>query len=202
MGAIKFIKSKPRWCPSRERADIMKIMQQKLESILFYKNEPVALKDLSAWLESSEEEVKQGLEALRGALEGRGIVLLESRGEYSLVTSPASAGLIERLVKEELSKDLSVASLETLAVILYKSPVTRKEIEYIRGVNVSFSLRNLLLRGLIEKVGSVLDERIYLYTPSVDALKYLGITKVEDLPGYSDIVREINSRSLKNEIED
>lgn len=177
-------------------------MQQKLESILFYKNEPVALADLSLWLEATEDEVKQGLEALRGALEGRGIVLLENRGEYSLVTSPDSSGLIEKIVKEELSKDLSAASLETLAVILYKSPVTRKEIEYIRGVNVSFSLRNLLLRGLIEKVGSKLDERIYLYTPSVEALKYLGITRVEELPGYSEIVREINSRSAITESEE
>ncbi len=177
-------------------------MQHKIESILFYKNEPVALGDLSAWLEASEDEVKQGLEALRGALEGRGIVLLENRGEYSLVTSPDSSGLIEKIVKEELSKDLSAASLETLAVILYKSPVTRKEIEYIRGVNVSFSLRNLLLRGLIEKVGSKLDERIYLYTPSVEALKYLGITRVEELPGYSEIVREINSRSAITESEE
>ena len=174
-------------------------MQQKLESILFYKNEPVALADLSAWFEVTEDEVKQGLEALREALQGRGIVLLENESHYSLVTSPESSGLIERVVREELSKDLSSASLETLAVILYKSPVTRKEIEYIRGVNVSFSLRNLLLRGLIEKISSKLDERIYLYTPSVDALKYLGITRVEDLPGYSEIVREINSRSATTE---
>ncbi len=177
-------------------------MQQKIESILFYKNEPVALSDLSTWLEVTEDEVKQGLEALREALRGRGIVLLENGSHYSLVTSPDSSSLIEKVVKEELSKDLSAASLETLAVILYKSPVTRKEIEYIRGVNVSFSLRNLLLRGLIEKVGSKLDERIYLYTPSVDALKYLGITKIEDLPGYTEIVREINSRTTTTESEE
>lgn len=171
------------------------IMQQKIESILFYKNEPVALADLSAWLEVTEDEVKQGLEALREALQGRGVVLLENKGEYALVTSPHSSGLIEKIVKEELSKDLSQASLETLAVVLYKSPVTRKEIEYIRGVNVSFSLRNLLLRGLIEKISSKLDERIYLYTPTTDALKYLGITSVKELPNYVEIVKEINHRS-------
>jgi len=177
-------------------------MEQKIESILFYKNEPVALGDLSLWLETPESEVLEGLQALSRSLGGRGIVLLENRRQYSLVTSTDSSPLIQKIVKEELSKDLSGASLETLAVILYKSPVTRKEIEYIRGVNVSFSLRNLLLRGLIEKVSSKLDERIYLYTPSLDALKYLGITKVEDLPGYSEIVREINSRTEKNTIED
>ncbi len=177
-------------------------MEQKIESILFYKNEPVALGDLSLWLEVSESEVLEGLETLKNSLHDRGIVLLENRGEYSLATNTDSSSLIEKIVKEELSKDLSSASLETLAVILYKSPVTRKEIEYIRGVNVSFSLRNLLLRGLIEKISSKLDERIYLYTPSLDALKYLGITKVEDLPGYSEIVREINSRTQKDTIED
>lgn len=174
-------------------------MEQQIESILFYKNEPVALKDLAVWLEASEEEVLAGLSSLKESLSSRGITLLENRGEYSLVTNPNASVLIEKIVKEELSKDLSQASLETLAVILYKSPVTRKEIEYIRGVNVSFSLRNLLLRGLIEKIPSKLDERIYLYTPTADALKYLGVTSVKDLPGYTEIVKEIDQRSRELE---
>lgn len=172
-------------------------MEQQLESILFYKNEPVSVKDLSTWLEASEEEVLVGLHALKESLSSRGITLLENRGEYSLVTNPNASALIEKILKEELSKDLSQASLETLAVILYKTPVTRKEIEYIRGVNVSFSLRNLLLRGLIEKIPSKLDERIFLYTPTTDTLKYLGITSVKDLPGYTEIVKEINHRSAE-----
>jgi len=170
-------------------------MQQKIESILFYKNEPVSLKDLTVWLEVTEEQVLEGLENLKRSLEHRGIALLENRGEYSLVTSPDSSALIEKIVKEELSKDLSGASLETLAVVLYKSPVTRKEIEYIRGVNVSFSLRNLLLRGLIEKIPSKLDERIFLYTPTSDALKYLGVTSATELPGYTEVTKEIAVRS-------
>lgn len=174
-------------------------MEQQIESILFYKNEPVALKDLAVWLEASEEEVLLGLEKLKTSLVSRGISLLENRGEYSLVTHKDASSLIEKIVKEELSKDLSQASFETLAVIMYKSPVTRKEIEYIRGVNVSFSLRNLLLRGLIEKVSSKLDERIYLYTPTVDALKYLGITSVKELPGYTEIIKEIDRRSAELE---
>jgi segregation and condensation protein B len=170
-------------------------MEQQIESILFYKNEPVALKDLSVWLEVSEEDVFAGLSALKESLSSRGVTLLENRGEYSLVTNPNASVLIERIVKDELSKDLSQASLETLAIILYKSPVTRKEIEYIRGVNVSFSLRNLLLRGLIEKIPSKLDERIFLYTPTADALKYLGITSVKDLPEYTEVLKEIHHRS-------
>lgn len=177
-------------------------MQQKIESILFHKNEPVNLKDLTVWLEVPEEQVLEGLEDLKHSLENRGIALLENRGEYSLVTSPDSSALIEKIVKEELSKDLSGASLETLAVVLYKSPVTRKEIEYIRGVNVSFSLRNLLLRGLIEKISSKLDDRIYLYTPTADALKYLGVTSVTELPGYTEVTKEIAVRSTSEETQE
>ncbi|MCX6703400.1 MAG: SMC-Scp complex subunit ScpB [Candidatus Zambryskibacteria bacterium] len=170
-------------------------MEQKIESILFYKNEPVSATELSEWLEVSLDEVMLGIESLKQSLLGRGVVLLENRGEYSLATAPLSAGLIEKIVKDELSKDLSTASLETLAVVIYKGPVTRKEIEYIRGVNVSFSLRNLLLRGLIEKVSSKLDERIFLYTPSIDALKYLGVTSVKELPGYEEVVRQLSDRT-------
>lgn len=171
------------------------MIEQKIESILFYKNEPVALKDLVEWLEVSEEEIRRGLDMLRQNLSHRGILLLENKEEYSLVTHPDSAPLIEKIVKDELSKDLSQASLETLAIVAYKSPVTRKEIEYIRGVNAGFSIRNLLLRGLIEKIPSKLDERIYLYTPTSDALKYLGITSVQELPEYEAIKKEIDHRS-------
>ncbi len=170
-------------------------MQQNIESILFYKNEPVSLADLSAWLEVSEEEVLSGLGVLKESLGSRGITLLENRGEYSLVTNPNASALIEKIVKDELSKDLSQASLETLAIVAYKSPVTRKEIEYIRGVNAGFSIRNLLLRGLIEKIPSKLDERIFLYTPTSDALKYLGITSVQELPEYEAVKKEIDHRS-------
>ncbi|MHB1316980.1 MAG: SMC-Scp complex subunit ScpB [Minisyncoccota bacterium] len=177
-------------------------MEQKIESILFYKNEPVTIKDLSLWLEIEESQVLSEIQNLKESLKNRGILLLENRGEYSLVTNPQASELIEKIIKDELSKDLSQASLETLAVILYKSPVTRKEIEYIRGVNVSFSLRNLLLRGLIEKVSSKLDERIYLYTPTLDALKYLGITSVKELPEYTEVVREIVNRIENLEIQE
>jgi len=174
-------------------------MEKHIESILFYKNEPVTRKELSSWLEAPEEQVIEALNNLKQSLAGRGVVLLENRDEYSLVTNPESSALIEKIVKEELSKDLSQASLETLAIVLYKSPVTRKEIEYIRGVNVSFSLRNLLLRGLIKKIPSKLDDRIFLYTPTSDALKYLGVTSVNELPGYTEIVKEIAVRSQTEE---
>ena len=75
-------------------------MEQQIESILFYKNEPVPLKDLSAWLEVSEETALSGLSALKESLASRGITLLENRGKYSLVTNPNNSSLIEKIIKE------------------------------------------------------------------------------------------------------
>jgi segregation and condensation protein B len=101
--------------------------------------------------------------------------------------------LIEKIAKEELNKDLSQASLDTLSIILYKSPITKKEIEYIRGVNSSFSIRNLLVRGLIEREASKLDERIYLYKPTLELFRYLGISKIEDMPEWNNLQDELKA---------
>jgi len=86
---------------------------------------------------------------------------------------------------------LGKAGLETLSIILYKAPITRVEIDYLRGVNSNFILRNLLIRGFIEKVVNPGDQRSYLYKPSLDLLSFLGVSKVEDLPEYVSIQEEI-----------
>ena len=91
--------------------------------------------------------------------------------------------------KEELNKELSKASLETLSIILYKNGVSRAEIDYIRGVNSSFTLRALSVRGLIEKTIDTKDNRRYIYKPSFDTLSFMGIKSAEELPDY----REVNN---------
>ena len=93
---------------------------------------------------------------------------------------------MEALVRSELSEELSRSSRETVAVIAYKGPVSRPEIDYIRGVNSSYALRNLLLRGLILREESPDTTRGYRYSVSGDFLKYLGVSKIEDLPGYEE----------------
>ena len=106
--------------------------------------------------------------------------------EATLGTVPEMGALIESLLKEELVKDLGKAGLETLAIVLYRSPITRTEINYIRGVNSNYILRNLLVRGLIEK-----DEhstaRSTMYKPTFELLSYMGVSKVEDLPEYTSV---------------
>lgn len=166
-------------------------IQKHIEAILFYKNEPVLVSELSSMLDVTPVQIEEVLEDLEEVLSSRGIVLVRNRDELTLTTAPSVSTIIEKITKEELNKELSPASLETLSVIAYKGPVSRKEIEYIRGVNCSMSLRTLLLRGLIEKQSSKLDERIYLYTITMDTLSYLGIQSLSELPEYDRIRKEL-----------
>lgn len=175
-----------------------KKLEKEIEAILFYKNEPVTLKDLCRLSETAETKVKTALNNIKESLSQSGIVLVSNGNEYSLATSGDVSSTIERVVKDELNRDLSSASLETLSIVAYKGPMSRKEIEYIRGVNSSFSLRTLLLRGLIERETSRLDERIFLYRPTTDFLLHLGLASIDQLPEWQSIQNELN----KNKIQD
>ncbi len=166
-------------------------LEQALEAILFYKSEPVGLSKLAEMLSAKEEAVAQALTNLESSLTARGVVLLTKDGNYLLGTAPEASEIIEKLIKEELSRDLGKAGLETLAIILYEGPVSRAEIDYIRGVNSSFILRNMLVRGLIERVNKPGDARAFLYRPSFDLLRHLGVSRVEDLPDFATIKKEL-----------
>ncbi len=171
-------------------------LEQSIEAILFWKGEPMTIKDLSKALSVKDTDIFASLKTLEGHLESRGIVLLrkvDKNGseEIMLGTSPKASELIEKLSKEELSKDLGKASLETLSIILYKGPVKRSEIDYIRGVNSTFILRNLLIRGLIEKKPAPDDSRASIYGASFELLSYLGVTSVDKLPNFNEVLDEI-----------
>src|SRR3989344_1010444 len=127
-------------------------IEKKIEAILFWKGEPVSLKRLQDILKVSKEEILEAVANLKENLANRGITLQEKDNEITLGTAPELSKLIEDLQKEELNKELSKASLETLSIVLYKNGVSRAEIDYIRGVNSSFTLRALSVRGLIERI--------------------------------------------------
>lgn len=110
---------------------------------------------------------------------------------YSFGTHPDQSALIEKFQKEELSRDLGRAGLETLAVIAYRGPISRREIDQIRGVNSGFILRTLLIRGLIERVESASGERSFTYQPTLKLLQYLGVTQREDLPEFKTAFKEL-----------
>jgi segregation and condensation protein B len=177
----------------------MLTLDSQIEAVLFLKSEPMTRKVLAKILERNIDEINDALSVLEERLETRGTTLISKEDKVTLATSPEMSDLIESIRKEELSKDLGKAGLETLSIILYRAPITRAEIDYLRGVNSNFILRNLLIRGLIEKVVNPGDQRSYLYKPSLELLSFLGVSKVEDLPEYDSIQEEIkdfNSSSI------
>jgi segregation and condensation protein B len=161
-------------------------LESQIESILLFKNEPVSVKELATATGSKPDEVKAALLNLQEFYRGRGIVVITNGEEYGFGTSPDNSSLIEAIQKEEISRELGRAGLETLAIILYKGPISRREIDQIRGVNSGFILRNLLIRGLVERVDSVAGERSFSYEPTLKLLEYLGITNREELPEYKE----------------
>lgn len=179
-------------------------LENTIEALLFWKGEPLTIKELSKSLNSSVDEVLNAVSELEKNLSTRGLVLLRKNTinkdgeidtleqEITLGTSPEAGALIEKLTKEELAKDLGKASLETLSIILYKGPVKRSEIDNIRGVNSNFILRNLLIRGLIDKKPDPRDSRATLYGASFELLSFLGVSKIEDLPNFEQVQEEIN----------
>jgi segregation and condensation protein B len=169
-----------------------KDIKKEILAVLFYKNDEVSVPELSKLLDVDRADIRRALEHIEQSLEDVGLVLIVNNDKYSLATAPELSDLVERMTKEDLNKDLSPASLETLSIIAYKGLVTKKEIEYIRGVNSSFSIRALLMRGLIERESSMLDERIFLYKPSTDVLRHLGITSLSSLPEWKSIQAEIH----------
>jgi len=177
-------------------------LDQKIEAILFFKAEPVSIKKLAQILDTNEEDLNQGLSILEDKILGRGVKLLYKDDKVMLTTVPEAGNLIEGLIKEELSKDLGKAGLETLSIILYRGPIKRSGIDYIRGVSSTFILRNLLIRGLVERVLNPDDQRSFLYKPTFELLSYLGISKVEDLPEYEAVNSEVKKFELQKESEE
>lgn len=167
----------------------MSNLESKIESVLLFKNEPVTLAELSRLLKVSRENLQFAISNLQKNYENRGIVLVTNGEEVAFGTNPEASELIENLQKEELSRELGRAGLETLSIILYKGPISRREIDHIRGVNSSFILRTLLVRGLIERTEST--GRSYSYKATLKLLEHLGLTRREDLPEYDAAFKKI-----------
>lgn len=179
-------------------------LDAQIEAILFFKAEPLTIEKLALLLNMDKNTIQEGLLALEDKLKGGGVVLLRKDDEVSLGTAPEMGGTIEKMVKEELPRDIGKAAIETLTIVLYKGPIPKPEIDYVRGVNSNFILRNLLVRGLVEKIPNPHDQRSFLYQPTFQLLEHLGVTQAEDLPDYAEfrskVEESINDLANKNEI--
>lgn len=168
-------------------------LESKIEGLLFYKGEDISIKKLSEVFNVSTEQVSEAVTKLSESLAHRGIVLVRKDDSVTLGVSPELSSLIETMRKDEITKELSKASLETLSIILYKNGVTRSEVDYIRGVNSSFIIRNLLVRGLIEKTIDDKDTRRMIYRPTLDTLTFMGVTDIEQIPNYAEVRSQLDS---------
>lgn len=164
----------------------MNTLTKNLEALLFIYGEAMPLKRIAKVLDTSLEKVKEAVFELQKKLDESesALTLIYKDGYVQMVTKGEYSSLLETLVKAETNEALSPAALETLAIISYASPISRVDIDYIRGVNSSFILRSLLLRGLIERKVDPDKKNSYLYRPSMEMLKHLGIRSLKELPEY------------------
>ncbi len=163
-------------------------LDKKIEAILFFKSDEVSLNSLTKILGLKKKEIKEGIEKLRERLEESALFLIESNEKYLLATRPEASNLIEQIKEKEEFSELSNSALETLSIILYKNGATRAELDQIRGVNSTYILRNLLIRGLVEKKSE--DGRIF-YLPSLNLLSFLGVDSVEKIPSFDEVRKKI-----------
>lgn len=165
----------------------MNELAAKIESILFLSARPVSFKKLAKLIEASETDVKNMVEVLREArnTEDSGIHVIVANNAVELGSNPEFAELVSSLTKSEIESELTRPQLEALTIVAYRGPITKPEIEHIRGVNCTIILRNLLMRGLIiEKEDAVRLQSTY--SLSSEMLRFLGIRSVEELPDYEE----------------
>jgi segregation and condensation protein B len=158
-----------------------------VHALLFASGEPLGKKQLATLIGLKETELKMVLGALVNLLKGSGVTLVETATEIELRTSPEAAPIVKKLRESELARDLGKASIETLAVIAYQTGATRGEIDWVRGVNSSTSLRTLLMRGLVVGREDERDKRRTRYSLTTEALAHLGISSAEDLPRAAEL---------------
>ncbi len=174
-----------------------------LESLLMVTAKPLSFKELANFLKISEDEVKDLVADLEAKYNqpDSGIHLAVNNKKVQFITNPENAKILRDYFKDELSGELTNASLETLTIIAYRQPIAKEELEQIRGVNCSLILRNLLIRGLVE----VQEEKGDLspkYAVTMDFVKHLGINSVTELPDYEKLNSDANLEKLLAATED
>ncbi len=166
-----------------------------IEGFLFYKSAPQKKQVIIKLFDISEEDFTRALVILKERLQTGATRIVETETEIQLVTCVEMAPVIEAMRKNELKADIGKAGAETLAIILYRAPISRSEIDRVRGVNSSFILRNLLIRGLVERVQDKTNGGSkFTVTPAL--LAHLGVSHKHELPDFariSDVLEQFNT---------
>jgi len=163
----------------------MSSLKSKIESLLFISNQPFSVKKLVSLTKEEKEKVEAAIKELLAEYnqESRGVQIQKIGDSIQMVTAGDNSVLVKGFIKEETTGELSRAALETLTIVAYRGPISRAELEQIRGVNCTIILRNLMMRGLVEaKQDNKKMQTIYNIT--FDFLKFLGLNEQSQLPDY------------------
>jgi len=171
--------------------------KNKIESLLFISHKPLTVAELSRLTGVDKKETEKLLSQLAEEYKTRsgGIEILQVEDKYQMATTSESSELVAKFIKSELTGELTRPSLETLTIIAYRGPITKAELELIRGVNCSLIIRNLLIRGLIEAKEDKAKGMTY-YSITLDFLKFLGLAGVSELPDFEKLNRNNNLDKL------
>jgi segregation and condensation protein B len=161
-------------------------LSARIEALLFVAPGAVSLAQLATALDISTNQVEKALSELEVIYHQRGLRLQNHRGRVQLTTAPEAAALVEHFLGLEATSKLSQAALEALSIVAYQQPVTRPQIDSIRGVNSDGVIKTLLRKGLIQEIGrATTPGRPILYSTTPDFLGYFGLTSLEELPSIN-----------------
>ncbi|MEI7451992.1 MAG: SMC-Scp complex subunit ScpB [Candidatus Falkowbacteria bacterium] len=174
-------------------------LKSQIESLLFVANKPLTSKELAGFLKTDKKAVDEQLAALMQDYtdSDSGLQVIENSDKYQIVSSAANSQVVSDFIHDETSGELSRPSLETLTIIAYRGPITKIDLDRIRGVNCSLIVRNLLIRGLIEEKFDKEKNETY-YAVTLDFIRYLGINKVNDLPDYERLNKDESIEKMIN----
>ena len=163
----------------------MSNIKSQIESLLFIAGKPLAAKDIVRLVEEkiSVKDAHAAVDELIKDYQDKngGVRIIKSASEAQMVTGGDNAAVIQNFIKAETTAELTKPSIEALTIIAYRGPITKWELERIRGINCSLILRNLLIRGLIEEIS---EKRTVTYVVSMEFLQHMGYDRVDILPDY------------------
>lgn len=173
-----------------------------IESLLFVSGDPLNIKEIALILECSEEYTYNLLQELRDIYEEeqRGILLISMNNEYMFVTKSENSDYVQKLLKTNNRQALSRAALETLAIVVYRQPITRVEIDEIRGVKSDKAVQNLLEKNLIRESGrKKVPGRPIMYVTTDEFLRYFGLQGLNEMPSLEEFIESVEEREAEEE---
>lgn len=168
-----------------------------IEGLLFYRAAPLTKQAIKKTLDLDDAQLAAAIGTLKNRLQGGALCIIETTTEIQLATTAELAPFIDNLRKSDIKNDIGKAGAETLAIILYRAPISRAEIDRIRGVNSSFILRNLMVRGLIERTPAETGGG-YVFTITPALLAQLGVTTTHELTDFAHVMNALEQFETTN----